>query len=387
MRNLVLELQQASRNVARIRRYMRQVLVIAAVEVLVGLALVAALAAGESRTGQVTRIIDGDTLVVAHNGRQETVRVAGIDCPELSQPFGDQARRAAERLVLGKEVRLEVRAIGYYGRTIARVTLPNGRDLAEELVRDGLAWARARVYRDAEASAKGAKLGLWSGPKPTAPWEWRNRKSLIRELNWYPDYGRTSRNKRLAYFVNHPFIQSKIRAFGLTRIHKRFYFIHSELCPLNKDLTHACFVSIQGSQVLSQYRTSNIYFFIILGSTMKEEGGRGGSVSSLASQKNNISNGINASDVMSGELYRQGSQFVIDGETRYNIPPPTADVKADLLTTLGNISSANIKQFLGACWVNRRKGRKEGNIQFIWHLNSLLDSIALGNGERVEGHR
>lgn len=99
-----------------------------------------------------------------------------MDCPELAQPRGGRARQAAEELVLGKEVRLEVRGIGHYGRTIARVILPDGRDLAEEMVREGLAWARDRAYRDAEASAKGAKLGLWSGPAPEKPWEWRSKE-------------------------------------------------------------------------------------------------------------------------------------------------------------------------------------------------------------------
>ncbi len=47
--------------------------------------------AGESFSGKVVAISDGDTIRVMHNGRAERIRLWGIDCPEKRQPFGTRA--------------------------------------------------------------------------------------------------------------------------------------------------------------------------------------------------------------------------------------------------------------------------------------------------------
>src|SRR5437867_8276417 len=52
-------------------------------------------------TGQVVRILDGDTIEVLHNTRAERIRLNGIDCPEKGQPYGQEAKQAASDLVLG----------------------------------------------------------------------------------------------------------------------------------------------------------------------------------------------------------------------------------------------------------------------------------------------
>ncbi len=128
--------------------------------------------AGEGLTGLVERVIDGDTLVVGGL----TVRLAGLDCPETDQPYGREATALAARLALGREVRVLPRATGRYGRTIATVTLPGGRDLGLELIKAGLAWARSKAYRAAQAAAKKARAGLWADPNPTPPWRWRRNR-------------------------------------------------------------------------------------------------------------------------------------------------------------------------------------------------------------------
>lgn len=50
-------------------------------------------------------MIDGDTVEL---GNGETVRLVGIDTPEVGQCGADQATANLERLVLNKEVRLTV---------------------------------------------------------------------------------------------------------------------------------------------------------------------------------------------------------------------------------------------------------------------------------------
>jgi micrococcal nuclease len=64
--------------------------------------------------GTVTRVVDGDTLIVRLDGRDERVRLIGIDTPESVKPnspvecFGLEASAfLADLLPAGTEVRLE----------------------------------------------------------------------------------------------------------------------------------------------------------------------------------------------------------------------------------------------------------------------------------------
>jgi hypothetical protein len=76
-------------------------------------------------------------------------------------------------------VTVRPRAVDRYGRTVAEVVLPDGRDLGRELVRAGLAWWYRKYapgdYELArlEAEARGAKRGVWSQAGAVPPWEWR----------------------------------------------------------------------------------------------------------------------------------------------------------------------------------------------------------------------
>lgn len=47
----------------------------------------------ESFTGRVVGVSDGDSLTVLHDGRQEKIRLYGVDCPEKRQAFGRRAHR------------------------------------------------------------------------------------------------------------------------------------------------------------------------------------------------------------------------------------------------------------------------------------------------------
>ncbi|KVJ48977.1 hypothetical protein AWS31_06165 [Enterobacter hormaechei subsp. steigerwaltii] len=46
-------------------------------------------------SGRVVRVLDGDTVEILETGNRVTrVRLAGIDAPEKSQPFGQRSRQA-----------------------------------------------------------------------------------------------------------------------------------------------------------------------------------------------------------------------------------------------------------------------------------------------------
>lgn len=148
--------------------------------------LLSSQAHAESIHGKVIGISDGDTLTVMVDRETVKVRIAGIDAPEKSQPFGKKAKAGLSNLVFGQEVRVEKEKLDKYGRTIGNVFVDDTVNVGANLVTNGYAWvyrkyARDRSLYDAEKSAKSKKLGIWSLPKnqQIPPWEWRKQKRTI----------------------------------------------------------------------------------------------------------------------------------------------------------------------------------------------------------------
>jgi len=109
------------------------------------------------------------------------VRLAGIDAPELGQPYSRRARSPVG-FVFGKDVTLIVQDRDRYGRTVVQVKVAD-LEVSAELVRIGAAWAyRAyltdRTLLNLEAVAKEFKRGLCplSKAERKAPWDWRKAK-------------------------------------------------------------------------------------------------------------------------------------------------------------------------------------------------------------------
>lgn len=100
----------------------------------------------EQVPARVVRVVDGDTIEVmafvwVGQAIRTKVRLAGINAPERGS--GDRADRATQRvqeLTLNKDVVLEgVKNGKYAGRVVASVRLPDGRDLEDTLLAEGLA--------------------------------------------------------------------------------------------------------------------------------------------------------------------------------------------------------------------------------------------------------
>lgn len=86
------------------------------------LALILLLAApAETLTSKVTAITDGDSIKVLHDRTEVTIRLAGIDCPESGQAFGQQAKKQTSDLSFGKTVTVQAKGKDRYGRTLAGV--------------------------------------------------------------------------------------------------------------------------------------------------------------------------------------------------------------------------------------------------------------------------
>jgi micrococcal nuclease len=126
----------------------------------------------------VTRVIDGDTIVLERLGK---VRLIGVDTPETVDPrrpvqrFGKEASDFTRHLVDGKRVRVEYdwNRKDKYKRTLAYIYLSDGTLVNEEIIRQGFGFAYTRFpfkymdrFRKTEREARTRERGLWA---PTAP--------------------------------------------------------------------------------------------------------------------------------------------------------------------------------------------------------------------------
>jgi micrococcal nuclease len=105
---------------------------------------------------KVFRVTDGDTIKVRGASGEMTIRLVGIDAPELShkkrvpgQPVSQQAKKHLGALVLSKAISIKNYGKDKYGRTLAEVFL-DGRNINLEMVKAGL----AEVYRGSPASGQ-----------------------------------------------------------------------------------------------------------------------------------------------------------------------------------------------------------------------------------------
>ena len=135
---------------------------------------------GQTWTGRVVVVADGDTLEVMRDGRAVRVRLAGIDAPETGQPWSRRARSRLAELVFHRDVAVSVLDVDRYGRDVVDVKTSDGRRVNDVLVAEGLAWFY-RAYSDdrelerLETEARSMRRGVWSDGSPTPPWVWRQR--------------------------------------------------------------------------------------------------------------------------------------------------------------------------------------------------------------------
>jgi endonuclease YncB( thermonuclease family) len=147
---------------------------------------------------RLVRVVDGDTIVVRRFGLlgyyNQTIRLYGIDAPEMNQPGGLAATQALRKFLSSGiprgTVYLTYRGVGYYGRTLADVsirkycpTLANPfricyNDSARFLVRRGFAWA-IKSY-----GASPGLLALWRIARLGRAGLWRRRRRPVRPSVW-----------------------------------------------------------------------------------------------------------------------------------------------------------------------------------------------------------
>jgi len=143
------------------------------------IALAAETREAEPAGRQVSRVIDGDTLILSPNDK---VRLIGVDTPETIHPkktvecYGKEAKEFTQSAVAGRTIRLVLddanagrRHKDRYGRILGYVYLQAGMMLNAELIRRGFAHAYTRLpfrylveFRRLEQNARDRGVGLWS---------------------------------------------------------------------------------------------------------------------------------------------------------------------------------------------------------------------------------
>nr|WP_227505219.1 thermonuclease family protein [Acinetobacter baumannii] len=124
----------------------------------------------------VARVIGVD-----RSNNQIKVRLADIDAPEKSQPFGVKAKQALSDLTFNRNVYIQEKGYDKYHRLIGTVLV--GVDpINRIMVKNGMAWAFREylddpIMLDLESYARKNKIGLWQDAKPVYPSMWRKNQS------------------------------------------------------------------------------------------------------------------------------------------------------------------------------------------------------------------
>ena len=115
-------------------------------------------------TNQVLRIIDGDTIKLT-NG--QTIRFLGINTPEKSMPFSEEATNFLKEQIQNKSVKIEAHGVERYGRTLAYIFLDD-KNINKEILSRGFAtlyyYEQDKHYAELKKAEEFARLnqkGLW----------------------------------------------------------------------------------------------------------------------------------------------------------------------------------------------------------------------------------
>lgn len=128
---------------------------------------------------ELVKTIDGDTIKVIYEGKEQNLRYLLIDTPETNhpqlgkQPLGEKAKdRNAELINSGKlEIEFDIgERVDKYGRLLAYVYI-DGESVQEKLIEEGLARVgyvyppntrHLDSFENAQDRAKEAGIGIWT---------------------------------------------------------------------------------------------------------------------------------------------------------------------------------------------------------------------------------
>jgi micrococcal nuclease len=128
----------------------------------------------------VTDVLDGDTIKVKLGDHEETLRLLGINTPEVDskyrtlQCWGPEASKETKQKLTGASVRIESDPSqslrDKYDRMLVYVFLDDGTNFNQQLIEEGFAqeytyagtYKYQKEFKVSESKARNNKLGLWS---------------------------------------------------------------------------------------------------------------------------------------------------------------------------------------------------------------------------------
>jgi micrococcal nuclease len=128
----------------------------------------------------VTTVADGDTIRIQLNGKEETLRLLGINTPEIDSKYrtaecwGQEASKETRSKLTGTSVRIESDPSqslrDKYNRLLVYVFLPDGTNFNQQLVAEGFAreytyagsYKYQKEFKASEVKARTESRGLWS---------------------------------------------------------------------------------------------------------------------------------------------------------------------------------------------------------------------------------
>ena len=136
----------------------------------------------------VVKVFDGDTVRVRGLDLTFTIRLAGIDSPEIgyngrpSQPYSRKAKNHLASMVENKAVQIKSYGTGGYNRQLAELYI-DSKNINLEMITAGFAEVYtgklpngldSQKYFDMQAMAKKYKRGMWlQGRSYKSPRKWR----------------------------------------------------------------------------------------------------------------------------------------------------------------------------------------------------------------------
>ncbi len=119
--------------------------------------------------GKVVGVKGGSSVEILTEGKVFDVKLFGIDCPAKNFAQGRAARHFVADQSFMNDVQLEITGTESDGRVIGKVILADGKNLGNELVKQGLAWwDKQSTPEEAglakiEKQAREALMGIWAG--------------------------------------------------------------------------------------------------------------------------------------------------------------------------------------------------------------------------------
>lgn len=128
-------------------------------------------------------VIDGDTVHIFIDKKKKSIRLKGIDAPEIKQPFGIESQINLYQCIKKGKITIHVDKKDKYDRYLG-IIKSDGKDCNLYQLEKGYAWyykqyemelpkKQRELYESTSTFSMKNKKGIWTSVDNIAPWNWR----------------------------------------------------------------------------------------------------------------------------------------------------------------------------------------------------------------------